>query len=290
MITLGHPVAYYDGIASCQDVTTCLGTPIESFTLSATSLPSKFSSYKYYEMGFQGTYSVSGMGVWTDTHSAITGAGSFDGTLYLDYSPEGDMVIVEGYAATVCPSSTETECSTSELKGSFSLRAWELGIVGDETIMRTAPKLTKLDYVSTWQCKSASLEYHFDVSHCTDSNAPKVHWLGLWSQYTDDNEKYYNPDCFVVGGNDQKSNVLKIVPNGYDTEIHATVEIDPANPAGALITYEMYGAGCGTRGPCNGPGMFVNCERAVNHGSSTPWVDIGVAEIEQTVWLSDKMG
>ncbi len=82
-----------------------------------------------------------------------------------------------------------------------------------------------------------------------------------------------------------------MVPNGYDTEVHATVEIDPADPAGALITYKMYGAGCGTSGPCNGPGMFVTCERAVNHGSSMPYVDIGVGNaMEQSVWLSDKIG
>ncbi len=121
---------------------------------------------------------------------------------------KGMWVIVEGYAATVCPYQS-SRCSTSQLKGSFSLRAWELGIVGDKTIMKTA-KLDKLDYVSTWQCLSAIVDHHFDVTNCNASCsiAPKVHWLGLWSQYTDDNEKQFNGDCFVVGENGQKSNVL----------------------------------------------------------------------------------
>ncbi len=42
-------------------------------------------------MGFEGTYSVNGMGILPDTSTSTTGAGSFDGALYLDYSPEGDV-------------------------------------------------------------------------------------------------------------------------------------------------------------------------------------------------------
>ncbi len=291
LITLGQPVACYSDIATVQDITSLSLLP--SFTLSAMSLPSKSTSYPAYVMGFEGTYSVNGMGIWTDTSTSTTGAGSFDGALYLDKTLQGDVVIVEGWVTTVCPNAatTGTSCSTADLMGSFYLRAWELGIIGNETIRKTSPPLAKLPWTRTWNCKSSGdIEYHFPVENCNDSSAPSVHWVGLWSQYSNDDEEYHNSECFAVGYDGVRTNSLIMVPNGYDAEIHATVTFvsDDEYPT---IEYVLFGAECGSpHGTCYGPGMMKGCERAVSHNANTPYVDLGVSVLDQTVWLSDKSG
>ncbi len=281
-ITLGHPVACYSGLATCQDITACL-TKLNDFTLSAMSLPSKSTTFPYYELDFHGTYSIIGMGIWTDTYDGSNGAGSFDGAMYKNsLAGGGDVVIVEGFAGMNC--SAGSLCP----QGSFSLRTWELGIVGDETIVRTAT-VPKLSETHKWSCSSnGSSEYHFDVEGCTPSTPPwDVHWLGLWSQYSNFLEEKSNSQCWPVNPQTPFNNLM-MIPHGYDTQIFATVSY---NYIGfPYIEFTVYGPGCGN-GPCNGPGMLLGCERAVNHhATKKPWVDVGVGIEEKSFWISDKMG
>ncbi len=277
-ITIGHPVACYDGIADSTDVTQYL-TKLDDFTLSAMSLPSKSSSFPYYQMDYHGTYSVLGVGVWTDKASSSSGNGTFEGTMYLNYGStmDKDVVIVEGYAGM--------NSTASSPQGSFSLRTWELTFKSDETVRKSAP-LQELTKQYTWSCFTTDDEYHFDVVRCNSSTRWDVHWLGLWSQYSNILEADPNALCYPVSPMNFY-NRLMMVPNGHDTLIFATVSYNYAGSPS--IDFTMYGKGCGN-GPCNGPSMLLGCEHAVNHGLNTPWVDIGVGNQYKTVWLSDKMG
>ncbi len=281
LMTMGHPVQCYKGIADCKEINSCL-QPLPNFSLSAMSLASQAASYSTYVYADHGKLSVIGVGIWTD--SSGSEPGTFEGTMYYYIDPQlGDHVtIVEGYAGLNTSYGNDPE-------GNFSLRTWETVFVAtdEETMMRTST-LPNITLLSKWSCDSNSPEDHYDVSDCNYIVGGKiwlVYWLGLWSQYGDINEQNSSAFCYSASPNTWK-NYLSMVPNGYDTVVDAEVQYVNGK---SKIEFSLYGEGCGN-GPCYGPAILRGCERVVIHGVNTSWGDIGVGDVKKTVWLSDKMG
>ncbi len=191
---MGHPIICYLGISNCLRLETCSLTVLPDFTLSAMSLSSKTSLFPYYEMGYLGTYSVLGVGRWADPSSGTSGNGAFEGTMYVDIPSQLDMeqtnmVIVEGYV---------TMNAVADTRGSFTLRTWQLGMITDQTRRKSTLKPIDLKKHNYWSCTivpESEDEYYFHLFGCDVEGVPSVHWLGLWSQYSDKNEQGSSSTC-----------------------------------------------------------------------------------------------
>ncbi len=321
-ITMGHPVTCYTDVCmgkGCEYVDSQL-TENTVFKLMATSLPTKSSSHKFYDMAYTGTLSVHGYGSYEVPNPGISieigdeekdygveqigdeakdygvgqigdqeygvGHGTFEGIMYVTKDDNNvRVVVVEGWVGMHTANDDQ-----SEPTGTFSLKTWELVQIAPEgdALMKTVHSLKPLPSTTySWTCSSVTDDqYHFNVKNC---NKPAqqmwdVYWLGIWTQYSQNYED--SPTgCWPAYHAFSTANDLLMVPNGYDVLIRATVVYQSNVPK---ITYTLYGDGCGDDA-CAGPAMMVGCERAANHGSMTPWGDLGVGDTTENVWLSDKM-